>query len=130
MRSRSPCSRARACSASWAYCSGLLPDSVEAVNMAGVYQRTGVTMAPWPRRCVARKGSDRMAPTGLFVTGTDTGVGKTLVTATLLHVLRDAGVRALGMKPLASGCERIDGAWRNEDALALQRAGAFEAPYE
>ncbi|KGQ18187.1 Dethiobiotin synthetase [Lysobacter dokdonensis DS-58] len=67
---------------------------------------------------------------GLFVTGTDTGVGKTLVSASLLHALRAQGVRALGMKPLASGCERIGGAWRNEDAVALQRAGTFEAAYE
>ena len=67
---------------------------------------------------------------GVFVTGTDTGVGKTLVSTALLHALRECGVRALGMKPLASGCERIDGAWRNDDALALQHAGAFEAAYE
>ena len=67
---------------------------------------------------------------GLYVTGTDTGVGKTLASSALLHALRRADVRALGMKPVASGCERIDGAWRNEDALALQRAGTFEARYE
>ncbi|MUV12845.1 dethiobiotin synthase [Noviluteimonas gilva] len=68
--------------------------------------------------------------TGLFVTGTDTGVGKTLASTTLLHAMRDVGTRALGMKPLASGCERIDGRWRNEDALALQRAGGIDVPYE
>lgn len=67
---------------------------------------------------------------GVFVTGTDTGVGKTLASTALLHAMRDAGVRAVGMKPLASGCERIDGAWRNEDALALQHASAFAVPYE
>src|SRR5690606_36439913 len=39
------------------------------------------------------------------------------------HALRARGLRAVGMKPLASGCERDDdGRWRNEDALALQAA--------
>ena len=59
----------------------------------------------------------------IYVTGTDTGIGKTLSSASLLHALRARGLRAAGMKPVASGCERIDGAWRNADALALQRAG-------
>ena len=60
---------------------------------------------------------------GVFVTGTDTGIGKTLSSGALLHALRARGLRAAGMKPVASGCQRIDGAWRNEDALALQAAG-------
>ena len=59
----------------------------------------------------------------LYVTGTDTGIGKTLASCALLHALRGHGLRAAGMKPVASGCERIDGAWRNADALALQAAG-------
>lgn len=59
----------------------------------------------------------------IYVTGTDTGIGKTLSSASLLHALRARGLSAAGMKPVASGCERIDGAWRNADALALQRAG-------
>lgn len=59
----------------------------------------------------------------IYVTGTDTGIGKTLSSASLLHALRARGLSAVGMKPVASGCERIDGAWRNADALALQRAG-------
>jgi dethiobiotin synthetase len=59
----------------------------------------------------------------LYVTGTDTGIGKTLASCALLHALRGRGLRAAGMKPVASGCERIDGQWRNADALALQAAG-------
>ena len=59
---------------------------------------------------------------GWFVTGTDTGIGKSLASATLLHALRARGLRAVGMKPLASGCESTSGGWRNEDALALQAA--------
>jgi len=60
----------------------------------------------------------------VYVTGTDTGIGKTLASCALLHALRDHGARAIGMKPVASGCARIDGEWRNPDALALQASGA------
>jgi dethiobiotin synthetase len=59
---------------------------------------------------------------GFFVTGTDTGIGKTLASCTLLHALRARGLRAVGMKPLASGCESMPDGLRNEDALALQAA--------
>ena len=59
----------------------------------------------------------------LYVTGTDTGIGKTLASCALLHALRVHGLRAAGMKPVASGCERLDAEWRNADALALQAAG-------
>ena len=55
----------------------------------------------------------------VYVTGTDTGIGKTLASCALLHALRGHGLRAIGMKPVASGCERVDGQWRNADALAL-----------
>lgn len=59
----------------------------------------------------------------VYVTGTDTGIGKTLASCALLHALRGHGLRAAGMKPVASGCELIEGEWRNADALALQAAG-------
>lgn len=61
-------------------------------------------------------------PFGLYVTGTDTGIGKTVVSCALLHALRKQDLRAVGMKPVASGCERIAGQWRNDDALRLQAA--------
>jgi len=64
-----------------------------------------------------------------YVTGTDTGIGKTLASCALLHALRGHGLRAAGMKPVASGCERIDGEWRNADALALLAAGEAGIPY-
>lgn len=63
-----------------------------------------------------------MSARSLLVTGTDTGIGKTHSSVALLHALRGAGLRAVGMKPIASGCEWQDGGWRNEDALALQAA--------
>lgn len=60
---------------------------------------------------------------GYFVTGTDTGVGKTLIACALLHQLRRAGLRAVGMKPVAAGCTRAGDALINEDVQALQAAG-------
>lgn len=66
---------------------------------------------------------------GLYVTGTDTGIGKTFASVALLHALRARGLHAVGMKPVASGCEWIDGEWRNHDALALQAASAVRPDY-
>jgi dethiobiotin synthetase len=63
-----------------------------------------------------------------FVTGTDTGVGKTLVSSAMLSSLAASGLRAVGMKPLAAGLDLIDGMWRNEDVERLQAAGNVEAP--
>jgi len=65
---------------------------------------------------------------GLFITGTDTGVGKTLVTAALLHALAGLGERVVGMKPVAAGAELVDGVWVNEDVLALREASPVVAP--
>jgi dethiobiotin synthetase len=55
-------------------------------------------------------------PRGFFVTGTDTGVGKTLVACALLHALVSAGKSVIGMKPVAAGSE--GGRWSDVDALA------------
>lgn len=60
--------------------------------------------------------------TALFVTGTDTGAGKTFTSTVLLHALRQRGLRAVGMKPVASGSDETPEGLRNEDALALQAA--------
>jgi dethiobiotin synthetase len=57
-----------------------------------------------------------------FVTGTDTGAGKSVASAALLHALRAQGLRAVGMKPVASGCILTPDGWRNDDALSLQDA--------
>ena len=67
---------------------------------------------------------------GIFITGTDTGVGKTLASCTLLHALRARGLRAVGMKPLASGSDATPDGLRNEDALALQAASDPRPRYE
>jgi dethiobiotin synthetase len=62
-----------------------------------------------------------------FVTGTDTGVGKTLVCSALLHGFAEQGVRVAGFKPVAAGCGE-DG--RNEDAVALLAASTVALNYE
>lgn len=65
----------------------------------------------------------------LFVTGTDTGVGKTRVACALLRVARAQGIEACGWKPVATGCERTSAGLRNADALALQQAAGTDEPY-
>jgi dethiobiotin synthetase len=65
-----------------------------------------------------------------FITGTDTGVGKTRISAALLQALCRQGVRAVGMKPVASGCDWTPDGWRNEDALELQAASDPRPAYE
>lgn len=75
-------------------------------------------------------------PRGYFVTGTDTGVGKTLVACALLRALAATGKAVIGMKPVAAGSE--GGRWMDVDALAaassvtapakLVNPYAFEAP--
>jgi dethiobiotin synthetase len=55
----------------------------------------------------------------VFIAGTDTGIGKTFVACALLRALRAAGLRATGMKPVASGCVATRDGLRNDDALAL-----------
>ncbi|NIR60103.1 MAG: dethiobiotin synthase [Gammaproteobacteria bacterium] len=67
---------------------------------------------------------------GLFVTGTDTGVGKTLAAAALMHALRARGSSVAGMKPVASGCEATPAGLRSPDALALQARAGGSTPYE
>lgn len=60
----------------------------------------------------------------LFVTGTDTGVGKTAVAVDLIHALRGRGLRVAGMKPVAAGCEP---GMLNEDVAALMAASNVDA---
>ena len=70
------------------------------------------------------------AARGLFVTGTDTGVGKTVVASGLVRLLARSGRRVAGLKPIASGAVRTADGVRNEDALALAAAGSVALPYE
>lgn len=70
-----------------------------------------------------------MSAATLVVTGTDTGVGKTVAAVALLRLAGGLGWRSLGYKPVASGCERRGGGWQNDDALALQAAASERLPY-
>jgi dethiobiotin synthetase len=66
---------------------------------------------------------------GFFVTGTDTGIGKTRVSAGLLRALSNSGLKTVGMKPVASGTEMTPDGLRNEDALELQKAASLKRDY-
>ena len=67
---------------------------------------------------------------GLFVTGTDTGVGKTLVACALLRAYAGRGLRAVGMKPVAAGAAPGAHGLRHEDVENLVAAGNVMAPRE
>ncbi|MGE5624890.1 MAG: dethiobiotin synthase [Bacillota bacterium] len=67
---------------------------------------------------------------GVFITGTDTGIGKTRVSVGLLHALKRTGFKTVAMKPVASGATPGAEGLRNEDALALQAAATLKRPYE
>lgn len=64
-----------------------------------------------------------------FVTGTDTDVGKSLITSALLHALVQQGVSAVGMKPVAAGCTLENGQLINADVEQLFAAGNLAAPF-
>lgn len=59
---------------------------------------------------------------GYFITGTDTEIGKTAITAGLSWLAASRGLRAAAIKPLAAGQELIDGQWVNEDVQRLRAA--------
>lgn len=64
-----------------------------------------------------------------FITGTDTNVGKTWATLALMTYFKQQNLSVVGMKPVASGCENINGKWRNSDALAIQKMGSQFVEY-
>ena len=67
---------------------------------------------------------------GIFITGTDTGVGKTLLAASLAAFLRDRGYRVGVMKPAETGCPESDGTLIPQDALRLKEAAGCAEPIE
>jgi dethiobiotin synthetase len=67
---------------------------------------------------------------GVFIAGTDTGVGKTLIACALLHGLAAQGLKVAGMKPVAAGARRRRGVCYNDDVEQLRAAGNVEAPRE
>src|SRR5271170_1393425 len=71
-----------------------------------------------------------MRARGIFVTGTDTGVGKTLIACALARGLTASGARVAVMKPIASGAQPTAAGLRNADALALAASSNVPWPYE
>ncbi len=68
-----------------------------------------------------------MTARGVFIAGTDTGVGKTVVSCALLYGLAKSGLRAVGMKPVAAGAVRRRGIWHHDDVVQLRAAGNVDA---
>ncbi len=65
----------------------------------------------------------------LFVTGTDTHVGKTEIAVALLYLAKKQGLSTMAMKPVAAGCELIDNQWQNADAQRLQQQCSLPVTY-
>jgi dethiobiotin synthetase len=63
-----------------------------------------------------------------FITGTDTGIGKTYVACKLIQQYVAQGYKVVGMKPVAAGCELINGEWINDDVVKLEAASNVKAP--
>lgn len=66
----------------------------------------------------------------IFITGTDTEIGKTYVACGLIRAARAAGLRVAPFKPVAAGCEVTPNGWRNEDAEALIAASGRDWDYD
>ncbi|HYA27159.1 MAG TPA: dethiobiotin synthase [Thermodesulfovibrionales bacterium] len=64
--------------------------------------------------------------TGFFVTGTDTGVGKTVISAAIIKVIQALGVNVCGMKPVETGCPRIGNTLCPSDGMFLKKAAGME----
>lgn len=65
----------------------------------------------------------------VFVTGTDTEIGKTVVSVMLMRALVGRGCRVAGMKPVASGCQATSAGLRSDDAQKLEAASNVQASY-
>ncbi len=64
-----------------------------------------------------------------YITGTDTGAGKTVISCGLLEKARQRGLSTVAVKPVASGCKLTPSGLRNTDALALMNAMSISLPY-
>ena len=68
--------------------------------------------------------------TGIFITGTDTDVGKTTVALGLIAALQEKGLHVGVMKPVSAGCVQTSDGLRNEDAVLLMQKASVNVPYE
>ena len=76
------------------------------------------------------KSKNNNKPQRVFITGTDTDAGKTVVATQLLRALASAGYSTAALKPLAAGVDNIASALRNSDAVQLQAAATKLHSYE
>ncbi len=67
---------------------------------------------------------------GIFITGTDTGVGKTIVAAGIAAAMKKRGINVGVMKPVHTGCKTRKGKLIPEDSLLLARAASSDDPIE
>lgn len=83
-----------------------------------------------PTRPVVARGlaSKGVPAKGLFIAGTDTGVGKTLIACALLRGFAARGLRVVAMKPVAAGAARRRGVWWHDDVVQLRAAANVDAP--
>lgn len=63
---------------------------------------------------------------GFFITGTDTGVGKTVIAAAIIKVIHAQGISVCGMKPVETGCSRIGDTLYPSDGMFLKKAAGME----
>ncbi len=63
---------------------------------------------------------------GFFITGTDTGVGKTVIAAAIIKALQAGGINACGMKPVETGCSRVGGSLYPSDGMFLKKAARMD----
>ncbi len=68
--------------------------------------------------------------TSYFIVGTDTNVGKTYVASALVKHFVASGYQTVGMKPIASGCQLVNGELFNDDVLTLSNASNVTAPLD
>jgi dethiobiotin synthetase len=66
----------------------------------------------------------------IFITGTDTEIGKTHISCHMLRNWNDQGLQTIGLKPVASGCEWIEGHYINRDAHILQKTASVRLSYK
>lgn len=80
-----------------------------------------------PLHALRGPGPSPLTPHGFFITGTDTGVGKTLIACALLHALARTGLRVVGMKPVAAGAVHSAEGLINDDVAQLRAASSVKA---
>ncbi len=79
---------------------------------------------------MSSRTSIRTPARGVFIAGTDIGVGKTLVACALLQAFAELGLRTVGMKPVAAGAARRGGVWYHDDVERLRAAASVKLSRE